>query len=480
MNKGKGEKMEKKQKLEIDIELKDLFWEFLRKWRIIVCSMLVGGILLGALAYIADYKNASVAIIPSVEMEKTVEDVIAELNIDELEEVIAAVQLKAQIDGKSQYISESILMAMNAFAEDRVVLEYSVSGDSAATALSYYQSWIKNAGYLGEEKNVYISELVTAVGDSEINTLTVQILHENATACAELAQEVANALTQYAASLESDGISHEIKLVQQTQSVVVDDALHKYQDAYLKENIADQTSLAKMKSDMNGNQVTAYLHMEREVFDRGEVKTEEEVKEETPVVTENAKVSIDLKQILLGMIVGAVLAVVYIFLAYIMTGKLRTAKEIELLYDTKLLGSISDRTTKKTKFAAVDNLIWKLEHCKSKKLSFEQEVELAAASVRIQCQKYNLHEVYVSSSKMEAISEKVLEALKNELAKHDIKLYRGGDLNASAEALLAAANVGAVLFIEKKREAAYKNILKCMQTCGTNDLQVLGMIVTEE
>ena len=471
--------MEKKQKLEIDIELKDLFWEFIRKWRVIVCCMLVGGILLGAVAYITDYKNASIVIIPSIQVEKTAEEVIAELNIDELEEVIAAVQLKAQIDGKSQYISESILMSINAFEENRVVLEYDISGDDAEAALSYYQSWIENAGYLGEEKDVYVSELVTAVSNREIKTLTVQVLHESEKACTELAQNVEKALINYSVGLKSEGILHEIRLVQETQTVLKDDVLHRYQDAYLKENIEDQTALAKMKSDMNGNQVTAYLHMERKVFDREEVK-KEEVKVETPIVNEAKKVSIDLKQVLLGMVVGAILAIVYIFLTYIMTGKLRTSKEVGMLFDTKLLGNINDRAEKKGAFAAVDNLIWKLEHSKNKKLTFEQEVELAAASVCIQCKKINLHEVYVSSSTMNVISEKVMEALKSELAKHDIKLCIGSELCGNAEALLAAANIGAVLLVEKKRKSAYKNILKCMQTCGTNDIQVLGMIVTEE
>ena len=92
--------MEKREKLEIDIELKDLFFEFLRKWRLIVCCALIGGIVLGAVAFAADVKRANTPVVPNVEVEVE-EDVTAELNIDELEEVISAVQLKAQIDAKS-------------------------------------------------------------------------------------------------------------------------------------------------------------------------------------------------------------------------------------------------------------------------------------------------------------------------------------------------------------------------------------------
>ena len=177
--------MEKREKLEIDIELKDLFFEFLRKWRLIVCCALIGGIVLGAVAFAADVKRANTPVVPNVEVEVE-EDVTAELNIDELEEVISAVQLKAQIDAKSQYISKSILMQINPFSTDKVILEYKISGADAQTALNSYQIWIENGGFLNEdvadEEKIYIGELVTA--DASGETFMVQVLHQDAEACA--------------------------------------------------------------------------------------------------------------------------------------------------------------------------------------------------------------------------------------------------------------------------------------------------------
>ena len=67
----------------------------------------------------------------------------------------------------------------------------------------------------------------------------------------------------------------------------------------------------------------------------------EESNEESQEV-QAVKVTVDISKVLIGMIFGAALAVVYIFMAYLMTSKLRTVGEIEKFYDVKLLGTIQN------------------------------------------------------------------------------------------------------------------------------------------
>ena len=476
--------MEKREKLEIDIELKDLFFEFLRKWRLIVCCALIGGIVLGAVAFAADVKRANTPVVPNVEVEVE-EDVTAELNIDELEEVISAVQLKAQIDAKSQYISQSILMQINPFSTDKVILEYKISGADAQTALNSYQIWIENGGFLNEdvadEEKIYIGELVTA--DASGETFMVQVLHQDAEACAALASEVKKAFGQYTTSLTMNGVVHVCTLLQETTTVVADGELHQFQADYLDENIADQEELAKMKADMSADQVAAYLEMEREVFDRGETGNEasnSDAELQNPDTgAQPAKVSIDLKQVLLGMVLGAVLAVVYIFVAYLMTGKLRTVGEVEKLYGVKMLGVMRNTQQKKKVFVAVDKLVWKLEHGRNAVLSDKEEQQLVAASIYIQCQKYGTSTVYASGSKLANISAEIMNALKEELASKGITLVIGKDVTGNADALLDASKAGNVLLVEEKRVSAYKDILKAVQMCVNNHIRVLGVTVVE-
>ncbi len=474
--------MLKKQKLEIDIELKDLFWEVLRKWRIVVCSMLIGGILLGALSYVDSYRAANAQ--PTVLLPaKTAEEVMEELNIDELEKVLSAVQLKAQIDAKSQYISESLLMQINPFAKNSISLEYIVDGADALRAIESYTNWIEQGGFLenaNQEDAVYVNELVTATSDEAAGMISVQITHVDAVSCEQLAEMVKEAWNEYTIQLINNEVLHTCRLVSDLQSVNVDDDLHTYQDTYLKACVEDQENLKKMKSDMSGDQVKVYLHLERDVFDRGE--TEEETAENTSTETQStvsAKASVSMSKIVIGMVLGAVLAVVYIFLRYLLCGTLRVPEEVEKLYDVSLLGTVSETGKKKAAFASVDSWIWKMEHCKDKKRSMEEEIELAAASASIQCQKYDFNQVYISGSSISKVEKETIEGLKKALSRYNITAEVGADITENAESLLAAAKAGNILLVEKKREAAYKNILKCVQTCGTNHIHVLGTIVIE-
>lgn len=476
------------EKLEIDIDIKDLFWEFLRKWRLIVICMLVGGLLLGISAYISDYKAAKTPATPIIQ--QSTREILESISEDEWATVIAADELNTQIVEKSQYLANSILMEINPFSENRVILEYTVSGDMASAAMLSYESWsFMDAGKAeqnSEEKPEYMNELITVECNEEAGLMMVQILQKDAESCTKLSEEVKNALQEYSVYLNVTGIIHDFRLITETQSVVVDDGLHQFQDEYTNEVLSDIENLSKKKAEMNGNQIAAYLMMikgELEGFFEASASENEEqdnVSAEIAVIETPVKVSVDGKQILIGMVLGAILAVAYIFVAYLMTGRLRKAEEIEKLYHISLLGVVEESVNKKRMFAAVDTFIRKLEHCKEQKLSIDEKIELAAASIAIQCRKYNFDTVYVSGSKVSEVSAEVLEKLKAALARQEIGAVIGKDIAGNADALLQAAEMGNTVLFELERKSAYKDILNNVQTCTTNHIRMLGMVVAEQ
>ena len=106
----------KENKKEIDLELKDILLEFLRRWKIIVLFSIIFGLIFGAMRYRKDYAAAHT---PAPEVKNTtLEDAYADLDKDQYERVILAVSLKAAIDSKSLYMNESVLMNITAHAED--------------------------------------------------------------------------------------------------------------------------------------------------------------------------------------------------------------------------------------------------------------------------------------------------------------------------------------------------------------------------
>ena len=80
-------------KFDIDIEIKDLLWEFVRRWRLIVVMALLCGIALGAYQYRSDMNKTEV-----VTVKKTQEQLEKSMGEQDLGEVAGAVAFLASAD----------------------------------------------------------------------------------------------------------------------------------------------------------------------------------------------------------------------------------------------------------------------------------------------------------------------------------------------------------------------------------------------
>ena len=61
---------------------------------------------------------------------------------------------------------------------------------------------------------------------------------------------------------------------------------------------------------------------------------------------------------MIGAVVGAAIAVVYIFLAYLLSTRIRTKDEVESIYQTRILGTVR----KEEKDHPIEKFVWKLEN----------------------------------------------------------------------------------------------------------------------
>ena len=97
-------------------------------------------------------KDYAAAHTPAPEVKNTtLEDAYADLDKDQYERVILAVSLKAAIDSKSLYMNESVLMNINAHAEDAVILQYSVEGAEAENIVNSYVNYINSGSIVSPE-----------------------------------------------------------------------------------------------------------------------------------------------------------------------------------------------------------------------------------------------------------------------------------------------------------------------------------------
>lgn len=475
-------------KRETDLEIKDILLEFLRRWKVIILFAVVFGIAFGGMKYRKDYVAAHT---PVQEVKNTtLEEAYADLDKDQYERVIMAVNLKASIDSKSLYMKESVLMNINAHAEDAVILQYQVEGEQAKEIVNSYMNYIDSGSIASElekdgiqTEDKYLSELIEVLPNKTkdaMTNFTVKVMYSDAADAAALADAVKAQLEQYADRLYASGQAHSLSLVGMNQVQIVDEKLAEQQDEYVKETSEQQDQLASVKANMNANQLRVYLDMEKKIFAWGDTEEEEnaEEAEETTDPMQPAgtvKVSVSKKQILMGAVVGAAVAIVYIFLAYLLSTKLRNKDEVENLYHTRVLGTVR----KEKKGNLMETAVWKLENLGHKQLSYEEQIQMLISNIYIACRDTKTDCVYFTGSMQEKIEKELLAALSDGLKEKNIRTIMGGAVAYDAKELLCAAETGSVVVFEKRRESYYAEILSELQLCDDNHIQVLGMVVLE-
>lgn len=486
---------QKMKKSEIDIEIKDLLWELLRKWRIIVVMAIICAIGLAAYQYRIDMNKTDVVVV-----KKTQEELEKAMSVQDISEVTGAVNLLNQLGEKSAYMDASVLMQINPYEEDVVLLQYVIEAEQAEETLSKaYRDYIEDgymaqllAGFKGVEA-LYVQELISVADDStdmyvysdtmdeniqmelanrEADTcFTVKVCGLDEVSIAEMAQNIKTSLNVYSGDLKQKIGEHELKLIGETACVLVDNALAELQNRNATAIKTISNNIDKMKNEMTGDQITLYTYRVTGV-------TQSE--NSTAAAPQPKVVSISIKHAVIGAIVGAVLGCAIILVLYVFSAKLRNSDEIKTLYHVKVLGQVEDPQKKKGVFSFVDKFIAKVQNGGKKELSYEQAVQMISANIAIDCKKNEQKKVYLTGSMLEEISAQVLDDIAKQCKEKGILIVKGDAIAYNAEALEDLELIGTVVFLEKKRTSFYDEIYKEILLCRENGIQVKGIVVVGE
>jgi hypothetical protein len=460
--------------------------------------MLAGAVLLSGYQLIKDVKAAKAT--PEeirVEEEKTLAQMEQALGDQDMDEVLAAVAMKKQLDEKSQYVKNSELMQINPYEEDVVYLQYSVVGDSADIDYAdFFEQHILSGSNASELVEPVSEGLMTYVGNDGTlitegsktgdnkNGFVVLVRGLSAEDCSTRAADVKADLDEYAKTLVESLSGISLTLVEETQTVIVDSDLVSLQNQTAASAKLLNNNLDSLKSNMTGDQLALYVeYTENAAEDTAQADTTQEdgAQEDTAqteeraegtVTVQSASVHFSLLKFVLGAVIGLVLAVVYILLAFACSAKLRSEEEVKNLYRTSVLGTIRSGKTN-----AIDRLILKWRYHRAGTLTLKEEVDLIAANIRVAC-KDDSRAVYLTGSDMTAVSQELLTQIAATCKEKGVSVVLGSEISYHADALEAMAEVGQVVFVEQLRGAYYDEIYKEISTCMEHKIQVLGMVVT--
>ena len=266
---------QKMKKSEIDIEIKDLLWELVRKWRIIVVMAIICAVGLAAYQYRIDRNKTDVVVV-----KKTQEELEKAMSVQDISEVTGAVNLLNQLGEKSAYMDASVLMQINPYEEKVVLLQYVIEAEQVEEVLAKaYRAYIEDgymaqllAGFRGVEA-LYVQELISVVDDNTDmyvysdtmdESIQMELANKEADACftvkicgldeasiTEMAQNIKTSLNVYSGDLKQKVGEHELKLIEETACVLVDNALAELQNRNATAIKTISNNIDKMKNEMN-------------------------------------------------------------------------------------------------------------------------------------------------------------------------------------------------------------------------------------
>lgn len=490
---------------EREIDLIDLLAEILLHWRRIIVGMTVGAVVFGVVSYGYSVRSAAEqkAIVEQQVLEQQV-DVQAELN--RLEETLTSVEkygVNAVINNEKldEYYNQSLLMQINAANVPKMELIFKVTAEDYEESCSIEKIYedILSCGLLesiGSEEEVSASQaqlselitlnsglnimpnsIVTVIRNEEIareSFLQVTIIHITEEECRKLSDQILNYLEEQHTQLKKTIGEHEFELIDKSFAYVTDTKLLDQQRLMLTNIMNSNTNAEKLKKDFSDLQARYYTLL-KELSVEGTTKDVEELEEETVISNPTASI----KHIILGMVIFAVLYIVYIILKYVLNTKLRGNDNINQIYNIPLLGSISQEQTPQELFKCVDEWILKLRNHGKKVFSNEEAIGLTAVALKMQMKKEGVDTAYCVGCNMKQSSMQVVEQLQNILIKENITIIVLNDILYNQDTMEQLQDAKAVFLMEKVGETLYDEIAKEQELLKRQNIKVLGAVIVE-
>ena len=464
-----------------EIDLKDLMFAILRKWRTVLSVAVVLAVLLGGLK---GFKALQATKDTKVQQEKmadyqreldsyTTAKESGEREIENINEDIQAQQT---------YMDESVLMNMSAYdvceasADLFIKTDYQVmpgmvyqNADYTDSILQAYQSALGSAALqenVAKEvslKPQYLKELVSVKRGSftpgttvenggytrYTNLLTIKVRYSDK----EKAQDILGSILSEVNALQEQIAGtigpHTVSVVNQTAGSTVDMDLAKLQKTNRDAITELQTSLADKE------------------------KALKELKEPSaPVAGMSAVVKSGVKYAVLGGILGVFAVAFCISAMFVMSDKVYAAKDIRRRYGLNFLGTLEAEGAKKK--SGIDAWLARLE---GRRVSGDakKDYPLLAANVENyagECKKL-LVTGLVASSQLESLVKNLQKELKG------YELTAGVNMLESAKTLKMLPECDGVILVEQTGVSSYADMTQEIEKIQSMDKPVVGCVVVE-
>ncbi len=453
---------------EQEIDLKELFFSILYRWRTIILIAVFFSLFLGC------YKIAS-----GLHSQQNAEAVAEsreqfELDMASYERNLASYtqdveNLQKSIENQETYNERSVLMKIDPYHKPRASADLLVkldemewvkypdglNADPTDSLVRMYASnlvqqldWSELEKQTGVEA-LYLKELVSVGTDYSSNMITLEAIYQDEETAELILNEIISQMKARYREFSSMAGTHTISVVNQSVGTITDTGLEDRQ-----KQIRDR--------------VTTY---QKNLEDK---ETALEELEEPSLPTELSKKKVakeGIKFALIGGVGGAFLVAFYFCMIYVLSGKIHTDEELKDRFGIKILGVFS-LPVKTGIFSSIDR--W-LERLEGKAVRPTDQEVLERIGLNIGNYAGPAKKVLITGTVMEDRLEE-LAGLLSELLP-EIQLISGGDMNREPDTLRLLAECEAVVLVEEREISSYQKIQKEKEAIDALKKPVLGCIV---
>lgn len=471
---------------EKEIDLLDLMFYCLKKWRWIAAAMIITALLAGTYKYrsivLANQQKLEAEELKEQSGEK--EDVIVNPNIVYYQNAIA--KSEEDMKNRDDYLNHSVVMQLDANHLQTGILSFYLNTESEnmnmlEALVSAYRAYVTD-GRLAEQllkedetisradlqylivfnngKMEYLlPEEPAIINWPEKNIFQIEITAPNEELCSAWIKAAEQAIIEYSKKLQEDVLGHDLRLLASSMTERMDQDIQAYQTQVLGDYTTAVKNLQTLRNDLET------------------VRSEEG---ETIIINETGSledpIAATVKFSVMGLLIGAMMAVFFLALNYIMGGKLQNTDAFEKEYGMKLLGRISAPDFEKKWFGFLDRFIWKLEEGAFADIPREEQMKIAVSNVKAAISKNeNVKKIMLAGTIAEKETADIYNQLKKEIKGIQFSEYRQIVFNALA--LEEVDTYDAVLFLEKKGISASKLIIQERAQVVSRNVPVLGAIV---
>ena len=445
--------MQLNKEYESEINLKDLFFHVLYRWRSILLVALIGAVLFGGYKYLSMNKAAKSMQVSQQEALPSEEEIALNLEIEKKAKQVADLEA---------YLSESVYINLNpqgiwtGSCKYLVKAEPSASGgpiDPADTILPVYSYPMSGASedelkeVFDTDKHEHIDELVR----TEINT-------------------VENSITVTVKGASVDSVQKVLEFIQtrmeaiktKAQNINLHSLVHVGNEIVLLTEVKEQTDTLPNRRSYLASALSQYRSELQALRERAEIRRThgQSVIKKSDII----------KFALIGFAIGAFVMACFYAFHYALGGRVVNSSEISEKYNLPILEE-SVRSSSIHNNRGLDKLLAKWEVGKNKTDTEKMYNNISALIAEQQEAKDVLLVSTLKTDKLKTIKEALATRI------DDKTIEAKGNFLTDSEAITEAAKAAAVILVEQKDTSRIKDIERMAESLMISQANVIGAIV---